>query len=232
MKKIGNYIKDYFVKLGEIPALLLVFFTLTIVVMNILANKTIYQNDYIAIDGGIVITWLVIMIADIVIMVAGPKSAIRMSIFAILVNLIVCLIFYLVSLIPTSGNFEAFNKTLGGTWFIIISSTIAFICSSILNAVLNFAVGKLFKKNPSGKAAFAIRSYVSTVFSQIFDNFIFNIFAFVIFAPIFWDGFHWTIVQCICCALVYGAIDLAIEICFTPIGYKVVQIWQKKKEVQ
>lgn len=230
MQRVKKLFKDFFKSIGEIPPILLALYILTIVVMNILANKTIYQNDYIAIDGGIIITWLAILIADIVIKVAGPKIAIKMSIFAIFINLSVCLLFYLVSLIPAGPEFDAFNKALSGTWFIIISGTIAFICSSILNAVINYGVGKFFKKNPNGKLAFVCRSYVSTVISQIFDNFVFNVFAFVIFAPIFWNGFHWTLVQCICCALVYGAIDLVMEIIFTPIGYKIANKWRRIKE--
>ena len=151
-----------------------------------------------------------------------------MSIFAILVNLLVCLIFFIVSIIPSNADdYTAFNTIIGGTWFILLSSTIAFLCSAFINNFLNFTVGKLFKNNPDGKLAFFTRSYVSTFIAQFLDNFIFALLTFMVFAPIFWDGFSWTFIQCLTCSLLGACLELVMEVIFSPIGYFVTKRWKK-----
>lgn len=215
--------------LRSIPAVVVSLFTISVVAMNLLANKTIYQSEYLAIDGGILISWLSFLCMDIVTKHFGPKASTKMSIFAILVNLLTCLIFFVVSIIPTPENdYTAFNTIVGGTWFILLSSTIAFLCSAILNNFLNWSIGKVFKSNPDGKLAFACRSYISTFIGQFADNLIFSIFTFMIFAPIFWDGFHWTFVQCVTCSLLGAGVELIAEIIFSPIGYYVSKKWRKE----
>jgi hypothetical protein len=48
----------------------------------------------------------------------------------------------------------------------------------------------------------------------------------VVFAPIFWDGFHWTVLQCATCALTGALAELIMEIAFSPIGYRIVKKWR------
>ena len=93
--------------------------------------------------------------------------------------------------------------------------------------MLNFIIGSAFKKNPDGKAAYAMRTYVSTFIGQFLDNFIFSIIVFVGFAPIFWDGFHWTVLQCAMCALTGAVAELIMEIVFSPFGYRIVTRWKR-----
>lgn len=221
LNKIKKEIKEFVPNIRSLPTILVVLYCVTIVVMNLLANKTIFQNDLIAIDGGVVITWLVIVIADLVVLTKGPKNAIRLAIFGIFVNLIVSLIFFLVSLIPSSSNFDEFKRVLGGNWFILLSSTVAFLCSSSLNAIINFSIGKAFKNNSDSKVAYCLRCYVSTVISAFIDNLIFSCLCYMLFAPIFWNGFSWTFIQCLMCALVYAGIELVIETLVTPFTYHI-----------
>lgn len=216
--------------LRSIPAPVVALFVISVIAMNILANKTLVQTDYLALDGGILISWLSFLSMDIVVKHFGPKASNRMSIFAILVNLLICLIFFIVSIIPSNADdYTAFNTIIGGTWFILLSSTIAFLCSALLNNGLNYTVGKLFKKNPDGKLAFFTRSYVSTFIAQFFDNFIFAILTFMIFAPIFWDGFHWTLIQCFTCSLLGALLELVMEAIFSPFGYFITKRWKNDK---
>ena len=93
---------------------------------------------------------------------------------------------------------------------------------------MNFAIGRLFKRKPDGKLAFVVRAYVSTFIGQFLDNFIFSIIVFVIFAPIFWNGFCWTPLQCATCALTGAVAELIMEIIFSPIGYKISKRWREK----
>lgn len=215
--------------LRAIPSPVVALFVVSVITMNLLANKTIFQNDIIAIDGGILVSWLSFLSMDVVTKHFGPRASTRMSVFAIIVNLLTCLIFYIVSIIPTPNNdYAAFNSIIGGTWFILLSSTIAFLASAILNNFMNFAIGRLFKNNPDGKLAFFVRSYVSTFIGQFFDNLIFAMLTFMVFAPIFWDGFSWTFIQCLTCSLLGAALELVMEIIFSPFGYYVESKWRRE----
>ena len=211
----------------SIPSIIVALFTLSVVVMNLLANKTIYQSDIIAIDGGILVSWLSFLCMDIVTKAFGPRAATKLSVFATLTNIIVCLMFALVSAIPTQEDFSAFNTVIGGTWFILLSSTVAFLTSAIVNNLLNWAIGRMFRKNPDGKLAYVTRSYVSTFIGQFVDNLVFALLTFTVFAPIFWDGFSWTALQCVTCSLLGAALELLMEVLFSPFGYMVLKKWEK-----
>lgn len=211
-----------------IPATVVSLFVVSVICMNLLANKTLVQTDWIALDGGILISWLSFMCMDIITKYFGPKASNKIAILASGINLLTCIIFYIASIIPSNANdYTAINGILGGTWFILLGSTVAFLASALINNFLNWTVGKAFRKNPDGKLAYAARSYISTFFGQFMDNFIFSVIVFAFFAPIFWDGFHWTILQCTVCALTGAVAELIMEIVFSPFGYRIVRKWQK-----
>lgn len=214
--------------LRSIPATVVALFVVSVVSMNLLANKTLLQLDWIALDGGILISWLSFMCMDIITKHFGPKASNSVTILAIAINLLTCLIFFVASAIPSNaGDFSSFDGIFGGTWFILLGSTVAFLFSAILNNTLNWLIGKSFKKHPDGKLAYAARTYISTFIGQFFDNFIFSVIVFVVFAPIFWNGFCWTVLQCATCALAGAVAELIMEIAFSPIGYRITKKWQK-----
>lgn len=233
MSKISALIKrereETRVLLRCIPATVVTLFVVSVICMNLLANKTLLQLDWIALDGGILVSWLSFMCMDIITKHLGHRASNRITVLAAGINLLSCLIFFVASKIPSNAaDYTAFDSIFGGTWFILLGSTVAFLCSGVINNVLNSAVGRLFKKNPNGKLAFAMRSYVSTFIGQFLDNFIFSIIVFVFFAPIFWDGFCWTPLQCAMCALTGACAELIMEIVLSPLGYKVVKRWREK----
>ena len=226
--KLVKGFKETVLLLRTIPSVVVALFVVSVITMNLLANKTLVQTEYLAIDGGILVSWLSFMCMDIVTKHFGPKAATRLSIFAMLVNLLACLIFYVVSIIPSQADdYSKFNEIFGGTWFILLSSSVAFLCSAIINNVMNWLIGKAFKKNPDGKLAFITRSYVSTFIGQFCDNLIFAMLTFMLFAPIFWDGFHWTFIQCVTCSLIGAGLELVLEVVFSPFGYWVCKNWKK-----
>ena len=81
------------------------------------------------------------------------KRTIKLSIIATIINLTVSLILFLLSLIP--GNWSVFytyensltntalDTTFGGTWYVILGSTVAFVVAAIVNAVINVGIGKI-----------------------------------------------------------------------------------------
>ena len=225
--KIENEILEFKILLRSIPATVVTLFVVSVITMNLLANKTLLQLEWIALDGGILISWLSFMCMDIITKHFGPKASNSISILAAAINLLTCLIFFVASAIPSNANdYTAFDGIFGGTWFILMGSTAAFLLSALINSRLNWMVGKCFSHDPDSKLAFAARSYVSTFIAQFMDNFMFSVIVFVICAPIFWDGFHWTVLQCATCALTGAVAELLMEVAFSPIGYKITQAWR------
>lgn len=218
---------EFKILLRSIPATVVTLFVVSVVCMNLLANKTLVKTDWIALDGGILISWLSFMCMDMITKHFGPKASNRITLLAAMINLLTCLIFFAASIIPsTADDYTAFDSIFGGTWFILLSSTLAFLASGIINNFLNWLIGKSFKMNPDGKLAFAVRTYISTFIGQFLDNFIFSVIVFMFFAPIFWNGFNWTLLQCTTCALTGAVAELIMEIAFSPIGYKITKKWQ------
>ena len=213
--------------LRTIPANVVTLFAVSVVCMNLLANKTLLQLDWIALDGGILISWLSFMCMDIITKHFGPKASSIISLHAVSINLLTCLIFFVASIIPsTADDYTAFDGIFGGTWFVLLGSTVAFLSSAVINNILNHTIGKCFRNNPDGKLAYAMRTYISTFIGQFLDNFIFSVIVFVFFAPIFWDGFCWTVLQCATCALTGAMAELLMEIIFSPFGYRITRKWK------
>lgn len=236
MKNSSLALKNWILKEKEeteillrcIPAAAVTLFVVSVICMNLLANKTLLQTTYIALDGGILISWLSFMCMDIITKYFGPKASNKIALLASAINLLTCAIFYIASIIPSNANdYTALDEILGGTWFILLGSTVAFLISAVINNFLNWTIGKAFSENPDGKLAYAAQSYISTFIGQFFDNLIFSLIVFVGFAPIFWDGFHWTVVQCTACALTGAVAELIMEVLFSPIGYRIVMRWKR-----
>ena len=211
--------------LRDVPPVLVSVMILSVVGMNLLANKSINTGlDWLALDCGIIFSWLTFMSMDILTHCYGPRAATMLSFVALGMNLMMAGLFYLASLIPgvwgesfVDGSEavinHALNHTFGGTWFIILGSSVAFAASAVLNNFLNAAIGKLVRKK-TGFGVFALRSYVSTFLAQFADNLIFALLVSKLF-------FGWTLLQCLTCALTGAVMELFFEVIFSPLGYRV-----------
>jgi uncharacterized PurR-regulated membrane protein YhhQ (DUF165 family) len=224
MKKTVSEFREM---LKTVPPLLLTLTVLSIVGMNLLANKSIHTGlDWLALDCGIVLSWLTFLTMDILTHCYGPRAATLFSVFALLLNLFMAGIFFLASRIPgvwgesfVEGSEAVINtaldNTFSGTWFIILGSSVAFISSSFVNNFLNYGIGKLLKKR-EGFGRFALRSYVSTFVGQFVDNLVFALLVSRIF-------FGWTTLQCFTCALTGAVCELLFEVVFSPFGYRIAK---------
>lgn len=234
MNLIKKELKEFKILLKNVPSLVLVLLVMTLFCMNFLANKSLnIPISIMALDGGIILSWLIFLLMDMLTKYFGPKAANELSIFAIIINLFFCFIFFLVSLIPGawSASFvdgseniinNAFDSTIAGTWYVVFGSVIAFILSTFINNFLNSLIGKLFKKNKDTFLEYILRSYISTMIAQFIDNFVFALLVSYVF-------FSWTITQCIICALTGMIVELLFEIIFSYFGYRIVHKWQKDK---
>ena len=229
MNKIKESINNYALLLRSVPSLVMTLFVVSVVLMNLLANKEIGLNlDWLALDCGFTVSWLSFLCMDMLTKRFGPKAAIQLSLTAMAINLFVCGILFVISLIP--GNWgeyytyendivnQALNSTIGGTWYVVLGSACAFAASAILNAILNHAIGKMCKKN--NFVSYALRSYISTGLAQFLDNFIFAMMVSHVF-------FGWTMTQVITCSITGCVAELLCEVIFSPLGYKVCKKWEK-----
>ncbi len=229
-----NFIKETKQLLASVPPLTFALFILSVFAMNLLANKSLnIPLDWLALDCGIIVSWVSFLCMDVLTKHFGPKAATAISVVAVAINLAMCLILFLASLIPgTWGAFfdfgeqdvinEALDSTFGGTWYVLFGSTVAFLASAFINNFSNWGIGKIFKKCPDGFGAYACRTYLSTAIGQFADNLIFALIVSHFF-------FGWTIVQCLTCAVTGMVAELLVEAAFSPIGYKICNIWRKNE---
>lgn len=233
-KKIKNELYEMKLLMGSVPPVVFTMLVVAVITMNLLANKSIeLWSGVLVLDCGMTVSWLTFLVMDIVTKHFGPKAATQLSFAASMFNLAICLLFYLCSIIPGSwgesyvdGSTEiinhALNKTFGGTWYILLGSTIAFLLSSCVNNFTNYAIGTIFCKNRNGYAAYAARTYISTAIGQFVDNLTFSLLVSRVF-------FGWTLPQCVLCALTGMAVELFCEVCFSFWGYKICEKWKREK---
>ena len=80
-----------------VPGVLTALFCVSVVIMNLLANKIVFETDWIAADGGILVSWVAFLSMDIVTKAFGKRAATTLSFFALLFWL---LPFFSLSLLP------------------------------------------------------------------------------------------------------------------------------------
>ena len=224
MKKAMSEFRDL---MRSVPPLVVSLLFLSIVGMNLLANKSINTGvDWLALDCGILFSWLTFLCMDILTQGYGPRAATMMSVAALGMNLLMALIFFIASRIPgawgesfVEGSEEilntALNNTFGGTWFIILGSSIAFLVSAVINNFLNDGIGRRIGRD-RGFGGFAVRAYVSTFIAQFADNLVFALLVSKVF-------FGWSLLQCFTCALTGALLELLFEVFFSPMGYRLTR---------
>lgn len=230
MNKLKQSISNYTLLLRSVPSLVMAMFVVSVVLMNLLANKEIGLNlDWLALDCGFTLSWLSFLCMDMLTKRFGAKASIQLSLTAMMINLFVCGVLFLISLLP--GNWGAYydlgsevvnkglNATIGGTWYVVLGSACAFAVSAILNAVLNAVIGKMCKKD--NFVSYALRSYISTGVAQFVDNFIFAMLVSHVF-------FGWNMTQVITCSITGCIAELLCEVIFSPIGYKMCKKWDEQ----
>ncbi len=233
MQRIKREFREFVILLKSVPSVLFALFILSIFAMNLLANKSInLPVNWLALDCGIIVSWVAFLTMDMLTKHFGPKAATEISVFSLLINLFMCFLFWLVSLIDgvwgesfIEGSESiingALNNTFGGTWYVVLGSSVAFVASALVNNFLNYGIGKLFKKKPDGFGAYVCRSYISTAIGQFVDNLVFALIVSLNF-------FNWSITQCFTCAATGMIVELLLELIFVHLGFAVCKKWRKE----
>ena len=202
---------DYKVLLRSIPASTVTLFIVSVIMMNLLANKELISLPWLALDCGFAVSWVSFLCMDMICKRFGARASIMVSVMALGINLGVSLVFWLLTLTPgmwgayyDTGLLEvndALNATIGGTWYVVLGSSCAMLTSSF--------------------GAFALRSYVSTGIAQFVDNLVFAIIVSHTF-------FGWTWLQVLTCSLTGAVAELLCEVFLSPVGYRVVRGWERE----
>lgn len=226
-----NWIKkeweDYCVLLRNVPSLVVSLFIVSVIMMNLLANKELFSFRYLALDCGFTLSWISFLCMDMICKRFGPKAAAKISFLAMSVNLGACLVFKLLSLTPGKwGEYystglpdvnEALNATIGGCWYVVLGSSLAMLVSALCNSFLNHTIAVRLRRDDF--RAFALRSFVSTGIAQFVDNLVFA-------SVVSLHFFGWTWTQVLFCSLTGAALELLCEIVFSPFGYRVSRQWE------
>lgn len=216
--------------LVAIPAPITTLFAICVILMNLFANKSIDNLPwFLALDTGITLSWVGSLICDIVVKRFGPKATISLSVYAFICNLFAAIFCFVISVIPgtwsAAFDFEpanivnlALNETFRGTWFVLLGSSISFLTSSIVDALLNWQIRKRFSDD--SLKSYSIRALGSTFVSQFVDNFVFAII-------VSYNFFGWSLLQCVTCSFIGMLVEFGCECIFNPLGYRVSQKWDK-----
>lgn len=230
--KIKREIYELKVLLRSVPSPILTLFAISVIAMNLLANKSVnLPVDWLALDCGIIVSWISFLSMDIITKQFGPKAATQISIVAVIFNLMVCIIFFIAGKIHgmwgeayVDGSEaiinSALDNTFSGTWYVLLGSTTAFIVSAVVNNFLNYLIGKLMHKKSDSFFAYAMRTYISTAVGQFVDNLVFALIVSHVF-------FGWSMLQCITCSITGMIVELICEVIFSPIGFSVCKRWKK-----
>ena len=232
LSKIKREIYEIKILLRSVPSTILTILAVSVIAMNLLANKSVnLPVDWLALDCGIIVSWVSFLSMDIITKHFGPKAATQVSIVAVLFNLMTCIIFFIAGSIPgiwgesyVEGSETIINSaldhTFSGTWYVLLGSTTAFIISAVVNNFLNYLIGKLINKNSDSFLVYAVRTYISTAVGQFADNLVFALIVSHIF-------FGWSMLQCITCSVTGMIVELLCEVIFSPIGFSVCKKWKK-----
>lgn len=232
MKKLFEQSKD---AMRAIPGIVTAVFILSVVMMNLLANKSIFNLPWIACTAGIFVSWITFLAMDSVCKRFGYKAATILNTVGMIVNLLCAIIFMLIVKIPGiwASSFAgttpemrqminvALDATFSSTWYIVLGSAAAMFLGGIVNTVMNHVVG-VKVDNQGTYVGFAIRSFISTAAGQFVDNFVFALFVSYIF-------FGWSLKQVVVCSFMGMLLELAFEVVFSPIGYKISKMWENEK---
>ena len=256
-QKLKTELHEFELLLRSVPSAITVLFVMSVFAMNLLANKSVaLPFDWLALDCGIIVSWLSFLTMDMIVRHFGPKAATELSVFAILLNLFWCMIFYIASMIPGSWGESyvagseallnsALDNTFGGTWYVLAGSTAAFLLSSVVNNFVNWGIGKRLgdcnlvdrgsidssvNKRSVNERSVSKRGFGSyalrSYLSTAIAQFVDNLTFALLVSHIF---FGWSLLQCVTCSLTGMVVELLCEIGFSFFGYRICRGWEKKR---
>ena len=196
-----------------------VVYVVIAVTMNIFCMKSLsFGSSVIICDGGLLISWGVFMISNIIVEVWDERTSLVLVSFAAVVSFIVMLIGRLIVLIPTLPEYEeqanAFALVFSNGPRTIIASVTAFWVGNFINVHIIYKIRmKLESRQKDNKVLFFLRAAFSTLIGQLVDNAMFMVLA---FAPIGLSVYEMAWFDILTAVLAGTLIELVVESCLVP----------------
>lgn len=195
--------------------------------MNILASKCLFSYKFLAVDAGILVSWIAFAASDAVLQVYGKREANRLALIGCIFGFIGAAILLLAVHIPgvwrvgkvTEEVESAINFVVGSTFVAVLASSLAAFCGMLLNNFLHHAILK--RQKTTGFNDFCVASGVSTFFSQMFENFFFC-------GLICYSLFDWTLLQCAGAAVVGAVLESFVVFIFIPVIFFMIRKAKRK----
>jgi len=158
------------------------------VMMNYLCMKPMnFGTGFIWMDGGLLISWIVFLISNVIVEAYDKRTAIIITGIAAILTLLISCLGWLEVQLPTLTQYhnqaEHFAYIFSNGPRTIISSVVAFFVGNVVNicviARLKQPIHR-FTDSPLHHS-FWLRAVISTIIGQIVDNSLFQVLA---FAPI------------------------------------------------
>lgn len=237
MEKLKTFLKESISDFKKVPSWLVSLSVVTTVLMNLLANKALIATDWWTGDCGIVVSWVMFLVMDIVTQRYGGKASFTVTMFDVAVALLMGGLMAAVAAVPESpisGWFygedacTALNNVIGNNYLVLLVSLFAFTCASGVDIITNVTIGKWFKKSKTfgdnvnrrgakGFFVYFVRAYASTLLSQFVDNLVFASIA----VP-FLFAYPCTFGSLVVGAAFGALTELILELIFAPIGYAAI----------
>lgn len=149
-------------------------FAALLLLSNISAQKLTHVS-HLTMPASIIIYPILYTFGSLITEVYGKKTAIRITFFSILLNLLMALVFYITIKLPVATAFHqqpAYETILGSTPLFVAASTISFLFGEVSNILLT----ALLKK--STQLFIQIRTLICNLAGLSIDCFIFILIAF------------------------------------------------------
>jgi len=189
------------------------------VMMNYLCMKPLnFGTGFIWMDGGLLISWIVFLISNVIVEAYDKRTAIIITGIAAVLTLLISCLGWLEVQLPTSPHYhsqaEHFSYIFSNGPRTIISSVIAFFVGNVVNVSVIARLKTNHQSPITNHQSFWLRAVISTIIGQIVDNSLFQVLA---FAPIGLSLYemHW---QDIWTAVgMSSAFETVVEALFVPL---------------
>ncbi len=157
------------------------------VTMNIFCMKGLsFGSPIIICDGGLLISWLVFLISNIIVEVWDERTSVKIVSITAVVSFVIMLIGRLIVMIPTLPEYgeqaAAFALVFSNGPRTILASVCAFWVGNIINVHIIYKFKMwLEERGRDNRFLFFLRAAFSTLIGQLVDNALFMTLA---FAPI------------------------------------------------
>ncbi|MBO6048385.1 MAG: queuosine precursor transporter [Spirochaetales bacterium] len=206
------------------------------VMMNVFAMKALsFGSSIIICDGGLLISWGVFLISNVVVEVWDKRTSLVIVTFAAVVALVFLSIGRLIVAIPSLPSYdqqaEAFAMVFSNGPRTILASAFAFWLGNFVNVHIIHVIKKFLEdRKRDNRFFFFFRASVSTLFGQFVDNIAFMSLAFGPFGISVYEMAWYDILTS---ALVGTVIELVVESFLVPfITMPLVKVIKAKKQAE